>query len=295
MTRRTHDIECLVEAKNILGEGPIWHPGEAALYWCDNLRPAIQRYDPQTGEVREWPMPEEVGSIVFRAQGGLVAGMKSGFSFIDLDAGAIERVVDPEPHLPGNRMNDGKCDRRGRYWCSTMDAALAAPVAALYRFDPDRSCHKMDEGFIVGNGMAWSPDDRTMYFADSRAEAVYAYDFDIANGTIENRRVFISTAAIPARVDGATVDAEGFYWCAHIHGGAIARYDPAGRLARTIELPVRHPTMCTFGGENLDILFVTSATRFLAPGEAETQPLAGALFAIHGAGAQGIAEPFFAG
>ena len=153
----------------------------------------------------------------------------------------------------------------------------------------------MDEGFIVANGMAFSPDDRTMYFADSRAESVYAYDLDIDSGEISNRRVFISTADIPARVDGATVDTDGNYWCAHIHGGAIAKYDPRGRLETTIELPVRHPTMCTFGGPDLDVLFVTSARQFLEPGEEAAQPLAGALFAIHGVGARGLPEPFYAG
>lgn len=289
------DIVCLVEAKNTLGEDPVWHPGEQALYWCDNLRASIQRYDPATGQVREWPMPEEIGSIVFRREGGIVAAMKSGFCTVDLETGRIEQIVDPESHLPGNRFNDGKCDRRGRYWCGTMDAALTDPVAALYRLDADRSCHKMDDGFIVANGMAFSPDDRTMYFADSRAERVYAYDLDIDSGEIGNRRVFISTADIPGRVDGATVDTEGNYWCAHIHAGEIAKYDPRGRLETTIELPVRHPTMCAFGGPDLDVLFVTSARQFLEPGEDAAQPLAGALFAIYGVGARGLPEPFYAG
>ncbi len=289
------EIVCLVEAENTLGEGPIWHPDERALYWCDNLRPSIQRYDPTSGQVEEWPMPEEVGSIVFRREGGIVAGMKSGFCTIDLESVTVEQIVDPESHLPGTRFNDGKCDRRGRYWCGTMDAALTDPVAALYRLDADRTCHKMDEGFIVANGMAFSPDDRTMYFADSRAESVYAYDFDVETGEITNRRVFISTEGRAGRVDGATVDTEGNYWCAHIHAGEIAKYDPRGRLQSTIELPVRHPTMCTFGGTDLDVLYVTSARRFLAPAEQADQPLAGALFAIHDVGAQGLPEPFYAG
>ncbi len=288
-------IECIYEAKDILGEGPIWHPDEKKLYWCDNLRSCIHCYDPVSGNLQQWDMPEEVGSIVFRSKGGIVAGMKSGFCSIDLDSMKIEPIADPESDIPGNRFNDGKCDRRGRYWCGTMDAALTNPTAALYKLDTDLSCHRMDKGFICSNGMAWSPDNRTMYFADTRAEIVYAYDFDIETGTIENRRQFISTAEIPGRVDGATVDTEGNYWCAHIHGAAIACYDPMGRLIRSIDMPVRQPTMCTFGGNNFDILFVTSATKFLKAGEAETQPLAGALFAILDVGARGLPEPFFEG
>ena len=289
------EIECLVECADILGEGPIWHPEEKVLYWCDNLKPSVQRYDPATGEVSAWPLEKQVGSIVFRESGGIVAGMECGFCFIDLDTGEVETIVDPEAGIVGNRLNDGKCDRAGRYWCGSMDAALKNPTAALYRLDADFSCHRMDEGFTVSNGIAFSPDDKVMYFSDTRAETVYAYDFDLASGALENRRVFISTKEIAGRVDGATVDTEGFYWCAHIHGGEIARYDPDGKLERTIPLPVRHPTMCTFGGDNFETLYVTSSTKFLEPGEAESQPLAGALFGIHGVGAKGLVEPYFAG
>ena len=289
------EVECIVECANILGEGPIWHPREQALYWCDNLKPSIQRFDPATGAVTTWPLEKQVGSIIFREKGGIVAGMECGFCFIDLDGGAIEEIIDPEADLPGNRLNDGKCDRAGRYWCGSMDAGLKSPTAALYRFDPDQTCHRMDGDFTVSNGIAFSPDDKTMYFSDSRADTVYAYDFDLESGTISNRRVFISTKEIEGRVDGATVDSDGFYWCAHIHGGEIARYDPDGRLERVIPLPVRHPTMCTFGGKDLDILYVTSSTKFLAAGEVPQQPLAGALFAIHDVGAKGLVEPYFKG
>jgi len=124
---------------------------------------------------------------------------------------------------------------------------------------------------------------------------VWAYDLDIDSGALANRRVFISTRDVPGRVDGATVDVEGNYWCAHIHDWHVACYAPGGRLLRRIRMPVRHPTMCTFGGANHDVLYVTSGTRFLEPGEAASQPLAGALFAIHGTGARGLPEPRFAG
>jgi sugar lactone lactonase YvrE len=153
----------------------------------------------------------------------------------------------------------------------------------------------MDEGFIVSNGIAWSPDDRIMYFADSRAETVFAYDFNLDAGEILNRRVFFSTLDIEGRCDGATVDSEGFYWCALVHGGKIARVDPKGRFDRFIEMPVKHPTMCTFGGPDLDILYVTSAASMIPEAERASVPHAGALFAIRDLGAKGIPEPHFAG
>ncbi len=290
------EVEVLVEAGDILGEGVIWHPNEQALYWCDNLKPNIQRYTPATGEHRVWPMPEEVGCIVFREQGGICAAMKSGFAYIDdLDQLDIRYIVDPEPDKVGNRLNDGKCDRAGRFWCGSMDADLQQRTASLYRLDADETCHKMDSGFIVSNGIAWSPDNRVMYFSCTRSEALYAYDFDMDTGDISNRRVLVDTTDKPFRIDGATVDSEGFYWCAEVHDWCIGKYAPDGSRVDRIKLPVRQPTMCTFGGENLDILYVVSATRFLEPNEVPEQPLAGALFAIHGTGAKGIVEPFFKG
>lgn len=277
---------------NLLGEAPMWNVAEQALYWVDALKPVIHRLDTHGG-LSTWPMPRIIGSFVFRKGGGLVGALKNGFCAIDLDTGVVEPVVDPEPERPDNILNDGKCDRRGRYWCGSRDGALTHPVGALHRLDADLSCRRMDDGFIVSNGIAWPPDDRTMYFADSRAETVWAYDFDLDDGAIRNRRVFFSTRDIEGRCDGATVDAEGFYWCALVHGGAVARFDPKGRMERRIALPVRHPTMCSFGGERLDTLYVTSAASMVPEAERAAQPLAGALFAIRGLGVKGLPEPVF--
>jgi sugar lactone lactonase YvrE len=288
------EITVVAPIRNRLGEGPMWNACEQALYWVDALAPAIHRLD-DSAALSTWPMPRLIGSFVFRKGGGLIGALKNGFCAIDLASGAVHEIVDPEPDRPGNMLNDGKCDRRGRYWCGSRDGALTNPTGRLFRLDPDLSCRAMDEGFIVSNGIAWSADDRTMYFADSRAETVFAYDFDVDEGAMRNRRMFFSTQEIEGRCDGATVDAEGFYWCAFVHGGAIARIDPKGRLERLIPMPVKHVTMCSFGGPALDVLYVTSAALMLPDAERAAQPLAGALFAIHGLGVRGLPEPFFAG
>jgi len=279
---------------NLLGEGPQWHPEEQALYWVDALARQIHRLD-AAGQVASWAMPEIVASFAIRAGGGLIAALKSGFATVDLATGAVTPLLDPEPERPENLLNDGKCDRRGRFWCGSRDGALAAPTGSLYRLDPGFACRRMDQGFICSNGIAWSPDDRLMYFADTRAETVWTYDFDLDEGAIRNRRVFLSTRDIEGRVDGATVDAEGHYWTALVHGWAIARWDPQGRLDRLIRLPVKHPTMCTFGGPGLDVLYVTTAASMVPEAERADQPLAGALFAIHGLGVRGLPETKFAG
>lgn len=287
-------IECVAEVGNLLGEGVIWNGSEAALYWVDAYGKLIQRYHPADGKLESWPVDEPIGSLVFRAAGGIVAGMLSGFRALDLDAGTSEILIDPQPG-DDILLNDGKCDRAGRYWCGSVVMSLDRPDGVLWRLDPDLRAHAMDRGFLVSNGIAWSPDDRVMYFADTRAETVYAYDFDVTEGRISNRRVFLDTTRTEGRVDGATVDGDGFYWCAMVHGGAVHRYDPHGRLDRVIELPVQHPTMCSFGGDDLSTLYVTSATRFLSPEERTAQPEAGGLFAIHDLGVRGLPEPLFAG
>ena len=176
-----------------------------------------------------------------------------------------------------------------------MDSTFENKIGMLVRLDTDLTCTKMDEGFYVTNGIAWSPDNKVMYYSDSRGRIVYAYDFDIDTGDIANRRVFISREGQTGRVDGATVDIDGCYWAAHINGWEIAQYDPDGKLMRTIPVPIRYPTMCTFGGTDLDILYVTSLSFEIEPGDNEASPLAGGLFTIQGAGVTGIREEFFAG
>lgn len=288
------EIDCVFKAQDVLGEGPIWNESDSSLYWCDNIRSLVHRYDSRSRAVKTWQMSEEIGSLVFRNNGGIIAGMKSGFCFVDLEANTVENIAIAEPDT-GNCLNDGKCDRRGRYWCGTINRDLKTPNGGLYRLDPDLTCHTMETGIIASNGLAFSPDDRTLYFCDSRQDTVWAYDFDIDSGAISNKRVFLSTKDVPGRVDGATVDTEGNYWCAHIHDWHVVCHSPEGREVRRIRLPVQHPTMCTFGGENYDVMYVTSGTRFLDAKIHGDQPLAGSLFAIHGVGAQGLPEPKFAG
>ncbi|WP_426958596.1 SMP-30/gluconolactonase/LRE family protein [Muricoccus radiodurans] len=288
------EIEVVHEGGDLVGECPMWHPTEGRLYWVDTRRPALQRLEAD-GSVRRWVMPNNIGSFVFRRDGGVLAGLKQGFAWVDLESGAVAPILDPEPDRPENRLNDGRCDRRGRYWVGSRDPGDVNPGGSLYRLAPDLSCERMDSGFIVSNGMAFSPDDRTLIFADSRGEVVWRYDLDLDEGRIGNKRVFLSTAGLPWRVDGATFDAEGYYWCALIGDGAVGRFDPVGRLDRIVRLPVSHPTMCNFGGPDLDVLYVTSGTVFLGEAERSRQPLAGALFALRGLGVRGVAEPLFGG
>jgi sugar lactone lactonase YvrE len=285
---------CVVDAKNKLGEVPVWDIVEQALYWVDIEGALLQRFHPGSGEVRKWRMPERICAFAVRERGGLVVALASGFAFFDPESGAVERLAAPEAHLPGNRMNDGKCDRRGRFWAGTMDDSLARSTAALYRLDPDLSCRQMETGVGISNSLAWSPDNRTFYFADSLIKTIFAYDFDLDSGAIRGRRVFADCSGQLGSPDGSTVDVEGYLWNAQWGAWKLVRYAPNGRVDREVQLPVQMLTSCAFGGPDLSTLYVTSAVWDLDIGSLKSQPEAGGLFALD-VGVRGLPEPRFAG
>lgn len=288
------DAVCILDAKARVAESPVWCPIEKALYWTDIYKPAVGRLVPATGATASWPMPQPVGSIALRRDGGIIAATRLGFVFLDTRTGAIEHLHNPEPDKPENRLNDGRCDRQGRFWAGSMVETLTSKGGSLYRFDPDRSCHRMVEGLIVSNGLAWSPDGKVMYHSDSRQRTVWAFDYDTETGNIRNRRVFAESKDGEGRPDGAAVDEEGCYWSARYAGWRLVRHAPDGREIQVVPMPVESPTMCAFGGDKLDVLYVTSAGQNLSPGTAGRQPHAGGIFAMS-VGVRGLAEPRFAG
>jgi sugar lactone lactonase YvrE len=288
------NVECAVRGIDRLGECPLWDERARVLWWIDSRAPALKRFDPASGEVRTLELPEIVGSIALRARGGMLAALKSGIYFLNPETGAREPLAQPESDLPDNRFNDGRCDRAGRFWAGTMSDVRRDPTGSLYRVTPLGACVKMRGDVIVPNSLAWSPDDRTMYFADTYRNVIYAYDFDLAAGEMRNERVFAQDAARPLKPDGSCIDVDGGLWNCDYGGWRIVRYRPDGTLDREIRMPVANPTCCCFGGENLDVLYVTSATQRLTPEELAQQPLAGSVFALR-PGTQGLPEARFGG
>ncbi len=290
------NIECVVDSRSELGEGALWDDRENCLWWVDIMGELIHRFDPQSGEDRIWKIGEPVSAMAVRERGGLIIATRSGFHAFDPATGEKSAIVDPEDKLPLNRFNDGGTDRQGRFWAGTMQmVGERQKVGSFYRLNPDMSCENILSDFWVTNGLAFSPDGRTMYCADTgtQVQTVWAFDYDTETGTPTNRRVFFETSAMAARPDGATVDADGCYWFAGIGGWNVVRLTPHGEIDRIIDLPVEKPTKPVFGGRNLDVLYVTSLSQGLNP--ERDQPQAGSLFAITGLGVNGIADTRFQG
>lgn len=261
------------DTRDVLGEGALWCARDGAFYWVDILAPALNRLTLATGAVERWTMPEPLGWVVEHAGGGFVGGFRSGIASIMLDPLTIGPRTGPEPHLPGNRMNDGKADRHGAIWCGTMDMAEEQAIGSLYRLGDDGAWQQIDTGYHVPNGPGLSPCGCWMYHADSGQRVIYRFSMD--GHVAQDRQPFIRFGEDDGYPDGMTCDAEGCLWVAHWDGGRISRFDPDGTLDRSIALPARRVTNIAFAGDALDRMFVTSAATGLPPGEFD-----GALFEI---------------
>lgn len=284
---------CRGTAGALLGEGPLWHDGEQALYWVDVHGAAVHRRDPVTDRIRSWRTPFRIASLARRRSGGFIGGSERGLVAIDSGFASFTILAEPEPDRPGNRFNDGKTDRIGAFWAGTMDDAEVAASGALYRFAADHSWTRIDDGYRVTNGPAFSPDGATLYHADSARQQVYRFDVD-ADGSVGERRLFAQFRVGEGYPDGMTVDAQGCLWIAFWDGWCVRRLAPDGERLAEIAMPVQRPTSCAFGGAGLDILFVTSATVGLDAAALAGQPEAGGLFMV-ATGATGIAETPFSG
>jgi sugar lactone lactonase YvrE len=243
-----------------VGESPVWDAETGLLWWVDIRAPALHRTHPGTGRTESWPMPEAVGSLGLCRSGAVLLALRSGIHRFDPGDGGLRRLAVPEPELPGNRLNDGKVSPEGRFLVGSMDdRPEKAPTGALWRFDPGAaSCVRLCGGLVVSNGLAWSPDGRTLWHSDSRASAIWTWRYDPVTGEMSDRRLVARPTEAQGRPDGAAMDAEGGYWSAGVSAGRLNRWLPDGTLDRFVELPVGAPTMPCFGGEGLRRLFVTS-------------------------------------
>ncbi len=292
-THRATPVAPVTDNLALLGESALWCPRERLLYWVDIRAPALHRFDPQTGAAAHWPLPDLCGAVALSRSGRLLLAMRSGVCWFDPALGKLDPLLSPEPESLGNRLNDSKCDRRGRFWTGSMRDYGAATSGSLYRIGADLACARVLTDVTVPNALAWSPDDRTLYFADTPDGRIRAYDFDADEGRLGRMRVLVESGVLPGRPDGATVDADGCLWNARYDGGCVVRITPQGRIDRRIDVPASRVTSCAFGGADLRTLFITTARQKLTADELIAQPLAGALFSTS-LDVGGLPEPRFA-
>jgi len=276
-----HIAELVLDRRARIGEGPVWDQQHERLLWVDIPANALHEFDPRSGKDTVTDVGQPISAVGICAPGGLVAALRDGFGFLAPGDYGISELIEVEKDRPASRMNDGKCDSRGRFWAGTMAWDHTPEVGSLYCLERSSQRSRLSAvltGLTVANGLDWSPDDRRMYYIDSPTQRVDVFDFDAAEGAISNRRTFVEIPRAEGLPDGMLVDSEGYVWVALFGRGKVRRYTPSGEIDMEIGVPVTLVTSCAFGGPQLDQLYITTARHRLTPEEAMAQPTAGGVF-----------------
>ncbi len=276
-----------------VGEGPVWDEAEQALYYIDILEKRVFRWDPATDDLKTWAVPDIIGSMALREQGGAVVALGTGVHTLDFATGEVAPLALLDPPDPQVQLADGKVDRAGRFVFGTSHRTMKEPRGGLYALEADGAVTQLDGDVFLGNGPCWSPDNSTFYHADSLRHLIYAYDYDIESGRATNRRPWFDSSPWGPIPDGATVDADGNLWTAICEGGVVLCLSPAGEVLREIAFPTRIPASVMFFGPDLDRLFVpTIDPSFLGR---EAGPGDGYCYVIDDLGVRGLPEPRYRG
>ena len=286
------EIELVLDARAMLGEGPVWDADAGLLRWVDIIGRRVHALDPATGQDESFATPSPVGAIALRKGGGLLLALEDGF-WLEHN-GRLKRLTGVEEHDHTLLMNDGKCDRNGRFWAGTVAYDEHQGAGTLYRLDPDGTVTPMVRSLTMSNGIAWNGDDTLMYYIDSETHRIDVFDYDPDHGQITRRRPFAVLPNGPGVPDGMTIDAEDCLWVAVWGASSVVRYRPNGTIAEVVRLPVSQVTSCTFGGRGLDELFITSARVDLSVDALHDEPLAGGIFRCR-PGISGLRSAQFAG
>lgn len=266
-----------VSVGNTLGEGVLWDSVSKLAWWTDIQERRLYRYEPVSRALQRFELPERLGSFGFiESSERIIAAFESGFAYYHPESAALEWVSRPEHAAANMRFNDGRVDRHGHFWAGSMVEGSGKPTGKLYSLARGVSQEHLS-GISICNSLCFSPDGRHMYFADSPLRTILRFDMDPGTGDLSNRQVFARTppGAFP---DGSIVDSDGHLWNAQWGAGCVVRYAPDGRISDRVELPVTQPTCVAFGGDALDLLFITSARESLDAEALSTQPQAGDVF-----------------
>jgi L-arabinonolactonase len=286
--------ELVLDCRNEHGEGVLWNALDGRLWWTDIHGKALFAYDPDAGRSARFAAPERICCFAPRRDGTLVAAFADGFAFFDPATARRDAIAPFEPELPQTRLNDGRTDRQGRFIAGGMDERDLNPVSSVWRLDPDLRLTQLFGGVRCANSTCFSPDGRTMYFADSPEGEIVAFDYDPQTGSVGDRRPLATLPQGRGVPDGSCVDAEGFLWNAVWEGYRVDRFSPDGRLDLSVEVPVMKPTCVAFGGPDLDTLFITTSRLGSSAETLEREPTSGSLYAAR-PGVKGLVDQPFAG
>lgn len=282
----------LYASANIIGEGPVWHAARNSFFWVDIEGMKLHEMNWKDKQVKVWNMPQRIGMVAVADDGNLVVAFQEGLAIFNLKTSAINWLFDFEKDIVSNRPNDGKCDSEGRLWLGTMDVLASKNSGALYCIDSNRITKHLTS-LTIANGMAWSLDNKHFYFIDSPLKKIDSYLFDVVTGIIEFEKTVVKVPEEMGFPDGMCIDAEGMLWVAHWGGYCVARWNPEnGKLLGKIEFPLPQVSSCVFGGENLDQLFITTASVGLSEVDLLKYPASGHVF-IAELGVKGVAANLF--
>lgn len=283
----------LYDARALLGEGPLWEHKSGMLYWVDIEGRRLHRHEPLTGRNRAWDFDGMPGTVIPATDGRLLLAHEKGLLLFDPDSGISEGLDLLKNQDPRLRFNDGKCDPFGNIWIGTMDKELAPHAGNLYSIDSRQRVATMLEGTTVSNGMAWSPDNRYMYYTDSPTREIWRFDYDPQTASISNRKTVIYIPENFGAPDGMTIDNKGMLWIAHWGGNCVRQWDPGtGKGMLTVRVDAPHVTSCCFGGKDLDILYITTAQSGLNAADLARFPQSGGLFSCR-PGARGTNAGYY--
>jgi L-arabinonolactonase len=289
-------MELVVDGRHTLGEGIVWNERTGRLLWTDIESSELWSHDPQSGLLERWPLPERLCSMALTASDErLLLGLASGLAFFDLAAGELTRICEVEPQLPSTRLNDGRVDRQGRFVFGMFNQHdnPKHPLGGFYRLGHDLRVERLPLGDVaIANSICFSPDGRTMYYADSATREIRCCDYEPDSGAVSNLRVFAHAGAAAGDPDGSTIDAEGYLWSTRWGAGQVVRFAPDGSIDRVLALPAPQPTCPAFGGDGLDMLYVTTATVGLSARQLEESAGSGGVFA-GAVGVRGLPEQRF--
>jgi sugar lactone lactonase YvrE len=289
-------LEVVLQHRCLLGEGPVWDTKRKVICWVDILRGEIHTYSPQSKSHKTIAVHQMIGAAVMCTDGNFAVALRNGLGFVNRETAEVSMIADAESDIPGNRFNDGKCDPAGRFWAGTMSHTDEPEKGSLYVLDTDLTVTRKITDVSISNGMAWSLDEQTFYYIDTPTYTVVAYNYDKSTGDISNKRIVIVIPEEDGSPDGMTIDNQGKLWIAHWDGWQITRWNPhTGEKLFHFPMPVARVTSCAFGGDDLQDLYVTSASTGLTGEQLAAQPLAGSLFVIKNIGFKGLGSFEFSG